>query len=60
MSSCPHGGDRIQEIRQQGKWTEEHGKYPVNHFARQWGQILFWASIDHGEFHDLRRTCLTT
>ena len=52
--------DRIQKIRQQGKWTEEHGKCPVNNFARQWEQILSWASIDHGEFHDLRRTCLTT
>jgi integrase len=50
---------RIQQNQQQGKWTVRHGKCPVNNFNRQFNAILARAKVDHGEFHDLRRTCLT-
>jgi len=55
----PRRYDRIQQNRQQGKWTTRHGKCPVNNFNRQFNAILAHAKIDQGEFHDLRRTCLT-
>jgi len=55
----PKRHDRIQQNRQQGKWTLRHGKCPVNNFSRQFNAILAHAKIDQGEFHDLRRTCLT-
>jgi integrase len=32
---------------------------PLNNFTRQFKEIRALAGIDHGEFHDLRRTCLT-
>ncbi len=51
--------NRIQQNRQHGKWTMSHGKCPVNNFNRQFRAILAHARIDQGEFHDLRRTCLT-
>ncbi len=55
----PKRYDCIQQNRQQGKWTVRHGKYPVNNFNRQFNAIWAHANIDQGEFHDLRRTCLT-
>ncbi len=55
----PRRYDRIQRNRQRGKWTVRHGKCPVNNFSRQFGAILAHAKIEEGEFHDLRRTCLT-
>jgi integrase len=51
--------ERIQQNREQGKWTVRHGRCPVNNFTRQFKSILACANIDEGEFHDLRRTCLT-
>ncbi|MCH8136118.1 MAG: tyrosine-type recombinase/integrase, partial [Proteobacteria bacterium] len=55
----PKRYDRIQQNRQQGKWTMRHGKCPVNNFSCQFNAILAHAKVDQGEFHDLRRTCLT-
>ena len=49
----------IQQCRKNGKWTIRHGTCPVNNFTRQFKTILRMAGIDHGEFHDFRRTCLT-
>ena len=34
-------------------------KCPVNNFNCQFNAILAHAKIEQGEFHDLRRTCLT-
>ena len=56
----PKRYERIQQSRQQGKWTMRHGKCPVNNFNRQFSAILAHAKIDQGEFRDLHRTCLTT
>ena len=55
----PSRYDHIQQRRKQGKWTVRHGICPVNNFTRHFQKILEKAGIDHGEFHDLRRTCLT-
>ncbi|MBL7189004.1 MAG: site-specific integrase [Phycisphaerae bacterium] len=49
----------IQQRRRQGRWTTEDGKCPVNNFKREFDKILRRASIEEGEFHDLRRTCMT-
>ena len=49
--------DRIQQRRRKGTWTVEDGKCPVNNFPRDFGLVLDCASIEHGECHDLRRTC---
>ena len=51
--------DRIQKTRQQGRWTVEKGKDPLNNFDRQFRSIRSKVSIDDGEFHDFRRTCIT-
>lgn len=56
----PKRYDRIQQNRQKGKWTVRHGKCPVNNFRCQFNAILTHAKVDQGEFHDLRRTCLTS
>lgn len=31
----------------------------MNNFTRHWQQLLAYASIEQGEFHDLRRTALS-
>jgi len=49
----------IQKLRSDGKWTVEKGRCPVNNFTRRFNAIREMASVEHGEFHDLRRTCLT-
>jgi integrase len=49
----------IQQLRREGKWSVQHGCYPVNNFERQFKAILKRAGISDGSFHDLRRTCLT-
>jgi integrase len=49
----------IEERRQQGKWTLEDGRCPVNNFDRGFRALLERAAIENGEFHDLRRTCLS-
>jgi len=51
--------DRIQQRRRKGTWSVEDGKCPVNNFPRDFGLILECASVEHGECHDLRRTCLS-
>ena len=51
--------DRIQTARDQGNWTVEQGKCPINNFTRQFQGILRQAAIEEGEFHDFRRTRLT-
>lgn len=51
--------DYIQGLRKQGKWTVEHGRCPVHNFTRMFKEILKIAAISKGEFHDLRRTCLS-
>ena len=55
----PKRYDHINHLRQEDKWSIRHGICPVNNFTRQFKTILKRAGIDHGEFHDLRRTCLT-
>jgi integrase len=49
----------IQETRQPGKWTVEDGRCPVNNFNGGFRTLLERAEIENGEFHDLRRTCLS-
>jgi integrase len=49
----------IHKLRNDGKWTVEEGRGPVNNFTRQFNTIQMMASVEHREFHDLRRTCLT-
>ena len=57
----PQRYDRIQLRRSQDNWSVEDGCSPVNNFSRQFDDILLRAGIEieHGEFHDFRRTCLT-
>ncbi|HUW18026.1 MAG TPA: tyrosine-type recombinase/integrase [Sedimentisphaerales bacterium] len=55
----PKRYDHIKLLRQQAKWSVCHGICPVNNLTRQFKAILKLAGINHGEFHDLRRTCLT-
>ena len=49
----------VQKLREQGQWTVRHGRCPVNNFDRGFRTLLERAQIDTGEFHDLRRTCLS-
>jgi len=49
----------IEKLRQQGKWSERRGLCPVSNFRYQFKVIMAKAGIEKGEFHDLRRTCLT-
>ncbi|MHC5183497.1 MAG: tyrosine-type recombinase/integrase, partial [Planctomycetota bacterium] len=51
--------DRIQQRRREGAWTVTDGKCPLNNFNDHFNAIREKAGIDNGEFHDLRRTCLT-
>ena len=51
--------DRIQQRRREGTWTVTDGKCPLNNFNKHFNAILKKAGIDNGEFHDLRRTCIT-
>ncbi|MCK4629710.1 MAG: tyrosine-type recombinase/integrase [Sedimentisphaerales bacterium] len=51
--------EQIQRLRQQGKWTERRGLCPVSNFRYQFRVIMAKAGIEKGEFHDLRRTCLS-
>ena len=51
--------ERIQKLRRLDKWPERDAKCPLNGFTRHWQQLLAHAGIKSGEFHDLRRTCLT-
>lgn len=51
--------DYIRGLREQGEWSTERGKDPVNNFDRQFRTVRGRARISDGTFHDLRRTCLT-
>jgi integrase len=51
--------ERIELQREQGTWTSRDGLYPLNNFSRDFKRILQRAGIQAGEFHDLRRTCLS-
>ena len=51
--------EHIQRLRKQGKWSERKGLCPVSNFRYQFRAIMAKAGIEKGEFHDLRRTCLT-
>ncbi len=49
----------IQKRRKAGKWTLEHGKCPVNNFYQQFKIIRGRAGVKTGNFHDLRKTCIS-
>jgi len=51
--------ERIQKLRQQNQLTARQGSCPVGNIRQQFIYILEQARIEHGTFHDLRRTCLT-
>jgi len=51
--------NHMQRPHQQNRWATLHRKCPVNNFKRQFETIIKRASIESGEFHDLRRMCLT-
>ena len=51
--------DRIRVRRRQGRWTLSDGRCPVNNFNKHFEKLQRRAAVDHGEFHDLRRTCIT-
>ena len=51
--------ERIQKLRQQNQLTARQRSCPVGNIRQQFIYILEQARIDHGTFHDLRRTCLT-
>jgi integrase len=55
----PFRYDRIQLLRRKGAWSVRKGNCPLNNFTRRFRAILFRAGIEQGEFHDLRRTCLS-
>ena len=48
-----------QELRAKGNWTySDSTRKVVSLFNRHFNKILARADIDHGEFHDLRRTAI--
>ena len=51
--------DHLQNIRKEGRWKQRYGVCPVNNFTRIFEKIQKHAGVKKGEFHDLRRTCLT-
>ncbi len=51
--------DYIQRLRRQGKLGIRKKLCPMNNFRRQFRLILRYAGIEEGQFHDLRRTCIT-
>ena len=55
----PQRYEYIQKQIKQGKWNQRKASCPANNFRRQFQLILSHAGIEDGEFHDLRRTCLT-
>ncbi|MCJ7692339.1 MAG: tyrosine-type recombinase/integrase, partial [Sedimentisphaerales bacterium] len=44
---------------QKGYWSLLKGSCPLNNFTRHFKIILARANINQGQFHDLRRTCLS-
>ncbi|MGE5297408.1 MAG: tyrosine-type recombinase/integrase [Solirubrobacterales bacterium] len=70
QASCPQGYpyvfvpparyDRIQELRNSGKWTYSDSRLRViDNFDDQFNGIRERAGIRQGTFHDLRRTAIT-
>lgn len=55
----PSRYQQIQQRRDEGRWTLTDGRCPVNNFGRGFDNVLERAKIETGEFHDLRRTCLS-
>ena len=55
----PRRYEYILQLRKEGKWNQRKASCPANNFRRQFQLILSHAGIDDGEFHDLRRTCIT-
>jgi integrase len=51
--------DHIQKLRKMDKWTVRMGRCPINNFNRDFKMIMKRAGVSIGEFHDLRRTCIT-
>jgi integrase len=51
--------DVIQQLRKAGQWSVKRGCQPLNNFTRQFQLIRRRAGIAEGQFHDLRRTCIT-
>ena len=51
--------EHIQKLRKEVQWSERKGLCPVSNFRYQFRVIMAKAGIEKGEFHDLRRTCLT-
>ena len=49
----------IRQLRNAGKWTVSKGATPLNNFNRQFRSLRKLAGIGEGEFHDLRRTCIS-
>lgn len=48
------------ELRASGKWTYSDSRQKViPKFNRAFGRILGRADIEHGTFHDLRRTAIS-
>ncbi|MCK5225212.1 MAG: tyrosine-type recombinase/integrase [Planctomycetes bacterium] len=57
----PERYDHIQQLRKKDKWTLSSARIKVvNNFTRQFKQILKKAGIEKGQFHDLRRTGLSS
>ncbi len=57
VPSCRY--DRVQELRQNGKWTLCSQLNLISNFTQQFKKILKRAGIKSGTFHDLRRTALS-
>ncbi len=51
--------EHLQSVRIEGRWKQRYGTCPVNNFTRIFEKIQTHACVKKGEFHDLRRTCLT-
>jgi len=58
---APARYDLIQrELRAKGNWTySDSSRKVVSLFNRHFGKILARAGLDHGKFHDLRRTAIS-
>ncbi len=53
--------DYIQGLRAKGKWKFSDARLKVvNNFTRQFNKILAQASVRKGQFHDIRRTAITS
>ena len=55
----PSRYELIQRLRKSGKWSVSKGATPMNNFNRQFRALRRRAGIQTGEFHDLRRTCIS-